>query len=250
MKKVIGIVGEGPTDYFVIKEVIDYISGEENVYIRLQPEPDLQGRFGNGWKGVWKWCEDSTSILDKLFYDVMPKMDMLVVQMDADVSRKEKEVHCLCEHTECEAKSVVHPLECNKIMESNCPIVLPCESHDFSPEGYALHLREMIMKWLGLEEEKNNILIVIPCDSTDAWIVAAYEALDEVEKVADPWDTIIAKKKEYHGIRVPGKKKNVSVYSRFLPQLIDNWESVREKCQSAKNFEECLKNILYIDAEE
>ena len=48
MKKVIGIVGEGPTDYLVIKEVIDLVSGEENTYIRLQPEPNLQGKFGNG----------------------------------------------------------------------------------------------------------------------------------------------------------------------------------------------------------
>ena len=96
MKKVIGIVGEGPTDYLVIKEVIDFVSGEENTYIRLQPEPNLQGKFGNGWKGVWKWCEDTAPILEKIFCDITPKMDMLVVQMDADVSRKEKEVHCLC----------------------------------------------------------------------------------------------------------------------------------------------------------
>lgn len=249
MKKVIGIVGEGPTDYLVIKEVIDYISGEENDYIRLQPEPNLQGKFGNGWKGVWKWCEDSARILDKLFYDVMPNMDILVVQMDADVSRREKEVHCLCEYTECEDKNNVPPLECKKLIESHCPIVLPCENHAFSPTGYRIHLRELIMKWLGLEEEKNNILITIPCDSTDAWIVAAYEELEEVEKVEDPWDTIISKKKEYHGIRVPGKKKNVSVYSKFLPQLIDNWNLVKEKCQSAKNFEDDLNKILHVDAE-
>lgn len=33
MRKVIGIVGEGPTDYMVIKEVIDHITGEANEYI-------------------------------------------------------------------------------------------------------------------------------------------------------------------------------------------------------------------------
>ena len=30
MKKVIGIVSEGPTDYLVLKAVIDKITGEEN----------------------------------------------------------------------------------------------------------------------------------------------------------------------------------------------------------------------------
>lgn len=34
MRKVIGIVGEGPTDYMVIKEVIDHITGEANEYRR------------------------------------------------------------------------------------------------------------------------------------------------------------------------------------------------------------------------
>ena len=52
MKKVIGIVSEGPTDYLVLKAVIDRITGEENRYLSLQPEPDLLGRYGNGWKGI------------------------------------------------------------------------------------------------------------------------------------------------------------------------------------------------------
>ena len=33
MKKVIGIVSEGPTDYLVLKAVIDKITGEENRYL-------------------------------------------------------------------------------------------------------------------------------------------------------------------------------------------------------------------------
>ena len=91
MRKAIGIVGEGPTDYMVIKEVIDHITGEANEYRRLQPEPDMAGRFGKGWKGVWKWCETNSSVLDKVLHEVTPQLDLLVIQMDADVSRKERE---------------------------------------------------------------------------------------------------------------------------------------------------------------
>ena len=54
----IGIVCEGPTDYTILKEVIDHITGESNDYVQLQPESDLTGAYGNGWKGVWKWCRD------------------------------------------------------------------------------------------------------------------------------------------------------------------------------------------------
>ena len=62
MKKVIGIVSEGPTDYLVLRAVIDKITGEENRYLSLQPEPDMLGRYGNGWKGVWRWCKETESI--------------------------------------------------------------------------------------------------------------------------------------------------------------------------------------------
>ncbi len=62
MKKVIGIVSEGPTDHMVLKAAIDRITGEENRYLSLQPEPDMMGRFGNGWKGVWRWCKETASI--------------------------------------------------------------------------------------------------------------------------------------------------------------------------------------------
>ena len=50
----IGIVCEGPTDYTILKEVIDHITGESTDYVQLQPEADLTGAYGNGWKGDWK----------------------------------------------------------------------------------------------------------------------------------------------------------------------------------------------------
>ena len=60
--KHIGIVCEGPTDYIILKGVIDQITGAKNTYVMLQPENDLTGKYGNGWKGVWKWFYDNESI--------------------------------------------------------------------------------------------------------------------------------------------------------------------------------------------
>ena len=45
MRKRIGIVSEGPTDYLVLKTIIDKITGEDNQYLPLQPEPDMMGRY-------------------------------------------------------------------------------------------------------------------------------------------------------------------------------------------------------------
>ena len=56
--KNIGIVCEGPTDYIILRDIIDTITGENHYYMQLQPEPDLIGKYGNGWKGVWRWCHE------------------------------------------------------------------------------------------------------------------------------------------------------------------------------------------------
>ena len=92
------------------------------------------------------------------------------------------------------------------------------------------------------EIDKSRIVITIPCDSTDAWIVAAYDDFDDVERIEDPWRNIIAKGKYYHGIRVRGEKKNVSTYRLLTERLVNNWDVVTEKCVSAKCLErEILK---------
>jgi hypothetical protein len=61
------------------------------------------------------------------------------------------------------------------------------------------------------------------------------------EMIIDPWSNIISLKKEYHGIRVPGHKKSASVYRRFMPQLSDNWDTVAEKCKSARVFTDSIQ---------
>ena len=218
MRKVIGIVGEGPTDYMVLREVVDHITGEENEYRRLQPEPDMAGRFGNGCKGVWRWCETTSDVLDKVFYGVTPHLDLLIIQMDADVSRKEREVHC--------------------------PVILPCGHHVQKPSGYEEHLEQLINIWLGNCPNNENILITIPCDSTDTWIVAAYQDYGNVEEIKNPWESVIARKKEYHGIRISGNKKRASVYSQLLPRLCQQWERVVEQCYSARRFDDKVKRIF------
>ena len=50
--KNVGIVCEGPTDYVLLQGIVDLITGENNQYLALQPEDNLTGEYGNGWKGV------------------------------------------------------------------------------------------------------------------------------------------------------------------------------------------------------
>lgn len=241
MKKVIGIVSEGPTDHMVIKAAIDRITGEDNRYLSLQPEPDMMGRFGNGWKGVWRWCKETTSI-NMLMQEVQPVIDAIVIQMDGDVIRKEKEAHCLCKSTICEYKGRVFPLYCEKVKGEKCPVKLPCESHENGIKGRMNHGMSILTEAIG-EVDMSHIMIVIPCDSTDTWVVAAYDDVDDVEVLTDPWKNIIAKRKLYHGVRVRDKK-NTYTYKNFSEKVVDQWSKVTQKCITAMFFEQEVKRVL------
>ena len=244
MSKVIGIVSEGPTDYLVLKVVIDKITGESNRYLSLQPERDMLGRFGNGWKGVWKWCEE-TDAVNTLMKAVHPQIDAIVIQMDGDVIRKEKEPHCICVSTACKYKGTVFPLYCDK-HGTDCPVEVPCEDHVDGITAMIEH-GEKILALSLKANDMSHIAITIPCDSTDAWVVAAYDELDNLERYEDPWRTIIAKKKYYHGIRVRGDKKNVNTYATFSDMVAERWDEVTQKCSSAMKFDQEVKRILHKD---
>lgn len=99
------------------------------------------------------------------------------------------------------------------------------------------HLESLITSWL---QNIDNTCIVIPCDSTEAWIVAAYDRITDAELIKDPWTNVISRKKFYHDIRIPGNKKRVRIYRQFAETVCANWKTVTANCLSAKIFE---KNI-------
>lgn len=241
--KNIGIVCEGPTDYIIMREVVDRITGEDHYYVQLQPEPDLLGRYGNGWKGVWKWCVDNAAVKDKLMKDIEPSLDLLIIQMDGDVSRKEKAAHCWCTATACKDKGVYNPIECDvkKETREQCPVVLPCADHDWTVAGYIKHLEHLIECLL---KDLKNVCVVIPCDSIEAWVIAAYDEDEKAEEIEDSWMNVISKKKYYHNIRISGDKKRKVVYEQLARMVCSNWEKVTDLCLSAKKFEEDIRNCI------
>lgn len=246
----IGIVCEGPTDQIVIRSIINKLTGEENRYYRLQPEETLAGKNGNGWKGVLKWCRDNLDGYEKLMHEIQPEIDFLIIHMDGDVSRKEKSAHCGCTSSfYCTLKQTVDPLDCDKTPESRdmCPIQLPCLDHGRPIGGYINHLTHLISNG---KTDPKNVCIMIPCDSIETWIVAAFDELDNVEMISNPWENIICKKKSYHNIRVRSSSKNQRTFADLAQIVSENWPNVTQQCVSARNFESDIlrlvthKNIL------
>ena len=163
--------------------------------------------------------------------------------MDGDVVRKEKEVHCLCDSTVCNEKGKCFPLYC-ETAKRGCPAVIPCQSHRHDVTD-SMNQGNYVLRTALNSDNNERIIITIPCDSTDAWIVAAYDDVKEIEKTEDPWRNIIAKGKYYHDVRVRGDKKNTVTYAQFMDTLADKWSCVTDKCYSARTFERDVKNACF-----
>lgn len=248
MMKTIGIVAEGPRDFELISAVIDMITNQENCYQLIQPEPNAAGKLGNGWKGVWKWCENNHGKLNAYMHSLTPEIDLLVIHMDGDVYRCEKEIHCMCQRTSCDMPENTHPLKCERIIDNkgNCPVTVPCERHGSDPNSGAEFLREFIKNLL-LPEEGLAVIYAIPYDATDTWIVAALDEYDDYESLHDPWEGIIARAPRYHEVKIrnrPNKAKKT--YEEFIPFVCGNWKKIIEKCPQARRFDAEVRQFLML----
>lgn len=119
--------------------------------------------------------------------------------------------------------------------------MVPCGQHEAGIDSCVEYLQNLLLSYF---PGQYIPICVIPCDSTDAWIVAAFDDFEDLETIADPWNNIISKKKDYHGIRVPGHKKTKTVYDKFIPVVCQNWESVKNRCSQAAYFDHAISAVL------
>jgi hypothetical protein len=152
----IGIVCEGPTDYVVLSAVCRAaLGGRDHSFTLLQPAFDLLKRGdpqakGPGWQGVRAFLQQTGTSLGASV------QDLLVVHLDADI-RHLPEVH---KH-----------------------LGLEGTDDDLSP------LCDHIKSWVpGPVPEK--LVIVIPREATEAWLVAAHTKRHDVEAISRPVDVL------------------------------------------------------------
>ena len=119
--------------------------------------------------------------------------------------------------------------------------MIPCGQHEAGISGCVEYLQNLLLSYF---PGQYIPVCLIPCDSTEAWIVAVFDDFEDSETIADPWNNIISKKKDYHGIRVPGHKKTKTVYDKFIPVVCQNWESVKNRCSQAAYFDHAISAVL------
>lgn len=246
--KTIGIVCEGPRDYDMLTKVISHFSNEEPQFRWLHPTPEFGTDLGSGWKGVFRWCEVYGEYLDSYLNGISPKIDLLVIQMDADVARCEKEIYCPFVDIQCEGQGFQNYLNCEIAKRGNCMQQLPPNTVcDGSPTSRVTLIRQSIQ--LKLNPFEGRVCVVtVPCDSTESWILAAYEHIDgEIEAIDAPWN-VITRTNLYHGVRVRRDKKSKASFSPLIKHVCDEWTVVKEKCPQAKAFQDSIENSLMLSS--
>jgi len=253
MTNIIGLVCEGPRDVELISSVISNLFPDKQIEYRyLQPDVSLKSSNYNGWKGVLRWCRKDYGLISESKEFLNVGLDLIIIQIDGDVSRdyNNKQSHCNCIEFDCAERNSLNTTgtvwgeECSR-KAAECPIEFPCTEHqEERPDAFIAHLTKLLNTYLG-EERPIPTIITIPCDSTDTWVLAAFEDEKmEYELLENPWDSRISKGKEFHGVRIPGRKKNKKVYRELIKTVIKNWPMVVAKCKQAGQFQEKITEAI------
>jgi hypothetical protein len=84
------VVCEGPSDFPILKAVIERLWPDIDEVRCLQPQLDSLGKptsRSGGWTEVRAWCEQNSRTLDFLLSDAAgDSIDLLVLSMDVDVA--------------------------------------------------------------------------------------------------------------------------------------------------------------------
>lgn len=243
--KTIGIVCEGPRDFDMLTQVIMRFMNEEYLFLPIQPDQNISSPHGAGWKGVLRWCTEYKDSLPEYFSGIDPQIDLLVIQVDGDVPRCEHEIYCNAVNIGCSGQTYEDPLNCSIAKKDGCNQILPPNAVcDGSVQERVCFMESAINDALG-RTDGVPIVITIPCDSMDTWIIAACDASKpNPEEIISPWESIISLSKDYFGVRISGHKKHRKPYSDLIAKVCENWDDVKQRCPQSSRFESLARTIL------
>jgi len=208
-------VVEGPTDFEVLSRLVAAFSPIPTVSSVLQPEASAAfssyGQTGAGWKGVRAWCNQLKVPLQRYVEpESGPKLDLLVVHIDADVSRD---------------------------AEIDQSLACPPARHTVN------RLRSVIQSWFDVPAQCRQRVLCIPADALETWIAAAYgEPIPEC--TYDPASLLTRRPRKLLKTKDGRAKKKVSDYRTFADEVVERWGRVAESCLMAKLFEKHCRRVL------
>lgn len=223
----IGLVAEGPTDHIVIESALSGIFGNTAHFTcsLIQPDTTPSCELGGesdaslidfvnpGWSGVYKWCRGVASKgSDDIFRLAALNFDVLIIHLDADVSRSTYEA------------ARVTPVEAAP---------LPCAGEGEKAESITNKMEKYIKIWLEPVVIGNSTVFCIPSDNTETW---AY-IWKNPNKVLTTPTRHVEDRKDLVG-RI---KKTQKEYKIIAPYIKNNWQVIEEACPRAKLFSAAIR---------
>jgi hypothetical protein len=231
----IALVGEGVTDYVVLRAAIESMLGGRSYELKmLQPEGSVAftgggdaGPLGGGWRGVYKWClqsaerGDGHSSGDPLFIGY----DLLVLHVDADVANENP------------AKHPRYPIP-------ELAGLLPCAQACPKPSATTNLLRRVILTWMGEAQTPSRTVLCTPSKSTEAWVMATFFPND-AEMMKKNWECHPNPeerlRQQPHAHRIP---KSRTDYERRSSVMAERWPSITTWVTEAERFQKEFTSVV------
>lgn len=226
----IGLVAEGPTDYEVIQAALKAVLPNPFILTQLQPESTTP-ILGGGWGGVAKWCYQ-TNLRYSGSLDNDPLLfgfHFLIIHIDVDVGN--------CDYKDYGTNLV-------EIAQKNNWRSLPCAKPCPPASDTAAELMLVIQSWLGQVNAGTFTVFCLPAQASDTWLATA------LLRPNDPWlnggecypkpDSKLAQLPKEQRIN----KKTKINYQKHSQKLTDRWQTVKQYCPQAVQFEQFVLDAV------
>jgi hypothetical protein len=197
MEKTFGVICEGPSDYRIVKRIVDvYFKGDEPFTSCYQPKQLRSGKsdFG-GWPRVLECCSDDT------LKEIFEFNDYAIIQIDTDCSQ-------------------------------DSPFDVPHLGNDGQPKSHEQLCEDVIEKLNGLmvqpevQANRHRILFAICIHSIECWLLPIVYNDNRKENTNNCLDTLNrAIQQKYKGMVVLKKSnKNENAGIKVYDKLISDWK--------------------------
>ncbi len=205
--RIAALVCEGQTDVPILREIIFKLWPEIEDVRSLQPELDETGRQTNqgGWSEVQRWCQQNANALEEVLDpDVGDPIELLLVAIDLDIAVE---------------AGIADPPQAVGLYETT-------------------RLRDTIQSWLQSPNRAAlppQVVLLTPVMAIEAWVIAAlYPKEKAPEKLLDPAEFLVGKKKLRPSPRDGKPWKELHHYRAFASQVAGKLKQIRKACPEAE----------------
>lgn len=245
----VGIIAEGRTDHMLLNEIICSLLDKDDDCLFLQPT--VQSTTA-GWFGVIDYCQNR---IKKVGYDTFLKLDisrpidLLVIAVDGDQHKEPL--------LDCAARDRVY---CGRYRDAHSCYTMRTNGQENFSEClyYPYHSRlkslpidarvsamsSWVLRWCGLQAQPETLIISIPCNMIESWIVAGLDGpliegtpIEEYSRLYT--DYVLNHSPKYHGWPTIGGKEDF--FKFFVPKIMSRWDNICTSCSQAKAFSDALR---------